>query len=432
MHDRPRHRMNAMLRWLAAGLLAGLCLVTVRAADAVSLVLEPPGGAAPIPRAFFGIHVHNNDHQRNWPDIPVGSPRLWDAHVTWSALEPVKGQWHFDRLDETLAWAEGRGIEVLMTLGLTPRWASARPNEFSPYGPGMAAEPADMADWRNYVRRVAEHGKGRIAAYQVWNEANLPEFYSGSPAKLLELAAVARQEIKRADPKARLVMPSGAGLDHRVGWMPQMLAAGLRDTADVAAVHLYHGKEPPESVIEPVRRLLALKAAAGAASMPVWNTETGYTVATPQVAWRSEELRELLTPERVAEFLPRDMLLARALGFERYFWYDWDGSRMGMLDPQTGRHRPAADVYAQLIEALTGAVLHRCERASGGLWHCSLTAAGGGELHAYWTDGAASVQSPSLALGPVRQRLLDGRSGWRDVDGPVVVGPVVMLTMSQP
>ena len=424
--------MRQVLRFIALLLVAGLCVGAVKAAGVSPLTIDPPGGAAAIPRAYFGIHVHNDGAQRNWPDIAVGSLRLWDAGVTWSALEPVRGEWDFRRLDEYVAWARGRGIEVLLTLGVTPRWASARPDEAGVYGKGMAAEPANIEDWRNYVRRVVEHCKGRVAAYQVWNEANLPEFYSGSPAAMRRLAAVAQQEIRRGDPAARLVMPSGMGLDHRVGWLAQTLAAGMKDSVDIAAFHLYHGKEPPESMIDPVQRMLALRSASSGPVLPIWNTESGYAIATPHVAWRPEERAELLSVERVAEFLPRDMLLARALGFERYFWYDWDGNRMGMLDPGTGQRRSVAEVYAQLIQALAGTVLHRCERGGTGLWTCRLSGADGGMLRAYWTDPAAPAQRQILTLRGVQRMLLDGKSSWRAAEGTVEIGPVVTLVSGRP
>jgi len=424
--------MTRAARKLVALLVLGLCFGAAGAAGVEALTLEPPGAAAPISRAFFGIHVHNDGTQRHWPDIPVGSLRLWDAGVAWASLEPRRGQWDFRLLDEYLAWARGRGVEVLLTLGMTPRWASARPDEASAYGPGLAAEPADIEDWRAYVRRVVEHCKGRVVAYQVWNEANLPEFFTGSPAALRQLAAVAQAEVRRGDAAARLVMPSGTGLDHRVGWVAQTLAAGMKGSVDVAAFHLYLDKQAPEAKIEPLRRLLAQWTASAGATIPIWNTESGYNIDSPHVAWTPAERPDLLSPERVAEYLPRDMLLARALGFERFFWYDWDGKRMGMLDPATGRHRALADVYAQLIQALSGTVLHRCERGGTGLWTCRLSGAKGGELRAYWVDPQAPAQRQTLVLYGVQHMRLDGQSPWRAADGPVEFGPVMTLVSGQP
>ena len=49
-------------------------------------------------------------------------------------------------------------------LGSTPLWAAKYPTaDFEYYyGPGTASVPANLEDWRTWVRAVAERYKGRI------------------------------------------------------------------------------------------------------------------------------------------------------------------------------------------------------------------------------------------------------------------------------
>ena len=61
-------------------------------------------------------------------------------------------------------------VDLVLTLALSPTWASARPTEASPYFKGSAAEPGDIRQWEDYVRTVAERYKGRIMLYEIWNE----------------------------------------------------------------------------------------------------------------------------------------------------------------------------------------------------------------------------------------------------------------------
>ena len=130
------------------------------------MTLTPP--SAPVPASLFGMPIHyvvspkGTDRLPPWPRVPVPAWRLWDARVTWPDLEPNKGQWRFENLDRSGALAEAHHTEVLLTLGLTPRWASARPQEPSGYAPGYAAEPKDIEDWRTFVRTVATRYNGRI------------------------------------------------------------------------------------------------------------------------------------------------------------------------------------------------------------------------------------------------------------------------------
>ena len=62
--------------------------------------------------------------------------------------------------------------------------------DFYSGGKGPTAMPTDEGAWVRYIKALVTHfknwnGSGRpgIAAYQVWNEANVINFWSGSPAR---------------------------------------------------------------------------------------------------------------------------------------------------------------------------------------------------------------------------------------------------------
>jgi Glycosyl hydrolases family 39 len=414
--------------WLCGALSAANGCV---AAERV-LTLTPAPGANVFVPAYFGIHVHNTGPTRRWPDIPIGSIRLWDARVTWLNLEPKPDQWDFSRLDEFVGWAESRHLEIVLPLGVTPRWASSRPDEAGAYGAGTAAEPADIAAWRAYVKKVVLRYRGRVAAYEIWNEANIKQFYSGTLPSLARLTIAAADEIRRADPAARVIAPSGVGLDSRVEWPSQLLSLGVASVVDAVAYHAYHASWPPESMIEPLLKLKAANKAAGFEALPLWNTEFGYWMPTDGAAWSESERQGQVPEQTVADYLPRDLLLAAALGFRRFFWYAWDNRKMGLLDPETFAHRRAATVYEQSIRQLGGWALESCGRDSVGLWTCKLTSPTGGRMLALWIDPKAKdpVQSlPAPQKGKWLQ--LDGLSNWTALPSELKVGSVVTLVSDQ-
>jgi len=416
-------------------LAAGLTPMLSGAADAATpLTLLPPGGDAVFERAYFGMHVHNDGKVRNWPEIGIGSLRLWDADVSWAYLERVEGRFDFRRLDEYLDWAKARGVEVLLPLGVTPTWASARPAEDGAYGKGTAAEPADIDSWRRYVRAVATHAKGRVATYQVWNEATERIFFSGTPAALARLMVAAAEEVRRVDPAARLVAPSAVGLDDRVLWPSRLLrqdsANVTAKAVDAVAFHLYHSGHPPESMIAPVQRLRAALAAAGLGQLPLWNTESGYWMPNVMVEWSPDERRNLIGEDLAAAYLPRDLILARALGVERFFWYAWDGSKMGLISPLTKRLRAPALAFDQCVRTLAGATLQRCVRAASGVWTAQMRGADGAPLQALWLDASAGAEKLRVATplaGARRSLLLDGSGDWRSAPAQLEVGAAVTL-----
>jgi hypothetical protein len=191
----PAIAANLLSRSLVAALLiAPLLLAPVPRLDEAA-PLHPPDQT--IPLDFFGLHFHHLASTTSWPALPFGSGHTLAAYTDWANLEPQKGQWNFATLDAYVGLAEKNNVSVLIPLVFTPRWASARPGEPSAYSPGNAAEPRDIADWRNYVRVVAVRYKNRVHCYEIWNEPNLPSFFSSGPAQILRLAREAYLILKK-------------------------------------------------------------------------------------------------------------------------------------------------------------------------------------------------------------------------------------------
>src|SRR5258708_39769235 len=150
MHSRCKCPLASSIIFFAVACIH-IASITSTPASA-QIRLNPTGN--PIPPIFFGMHIHHMltgaAQPTPWPAIPFGSWRLWDAYVVWPALEPEKGKWNFSTLDKYVAMAEEHHVEILLTLGLTPPWASTRPEEKSGYSPGNAAEPKNMSDWQDF------------------------------------------------------------------------------------------------------------------------------------------------------------------------------------------------------------------------------------------------------------------------------------------
>jgi hypothetical protein len=282
-------------------LSALLCARPFPAAEGTNLT--PP--AAPVPQSFFGMHIHRAASTTPWPSVSVAEWRLWDAYVAWPNLEPARNQWRFQMLDRYVALAEQHNVGLLLPLGLSPAWASARPMEKSTYQPGFAAEPRDSADWRAYVRMVVQRYKGKIAAYEIWNEPNLKQFWSGSVEQMVELTRQASEIIHGVDPQALVVSPAAT---QRAGmqWLAEFLAKGGGNFVDVIGYHFYVSPQPPEAIaplVESVRRIMAQ---GGAGSKPLWNTEIGWSSPKP-----------FPSQEQAAAYLVRSAIINWAAGVHR-------------------------------------------------------------------------------------------------------------------
>lgn len=417
---------------VVTGIAGGSATVTLsdgKTAVAVAVTVTapppppPPPGSNVVPAALFGLHIHNAagpvwpapvdmNNATAWPTPAFGSWRLWDADVTWPQLEPQRGQWDFSRLDAYVAMAEQRGVEIVMPLGLSPTWASARPREASGYWPGSAAEPANMDDWRNYVRTVATRYAGRIKYYEIWNEVNEPGYFSGSVSAMINLVREARLQLLAVDPQIKVVSPSVVGGQYARDWLNNFFAGGGGAYVDIIGYHYYVHDSTPEAMLDLIDATRSLLASWGQDGKDLWNTETGWLIdnedGTPNIS--TDPYWPVLAPETAAGFVIRAYALAHVKGLKRFHWYSWDGGNIGLVNPTSYTPKQAALAYSRAMDWLLGASLERCD-AAGTVWSCPLTRADGTAAYLVWSqDGAARTWYAPSGFTPNRYQTRDGFS----------------------
>jgi hypothetical protein len=170
----------------------------------------------------------------------------------WRYIEGQRqGLYEWNEPDRIVKAAEDHGLEIIARVDNQPRWAR-RDNLFPGSGP-----PDDLDDLRIFLERLAARYKGRIRAYQIWNEPNLDrEWANRSPSatEYVELLRVAYQAIKKSDPDALVI---SAGLSPTTEesqraradsvFLREMYAAGLKDVTDQVGVHGAGFKAEPEA-----------------------------------------------------------------------------------------------------------------------------------------------------------------------------------------
>ena len=341
---------------IVIGLVAFAEVLAGRAAEVTRLT--PP--AQPVPATLFGMHIHHAQDTTPWPSVPIPEWRLWDARVAWPNLEPRRGQWNFAILDRELALAAQHNTSVLLPLGLSPTWASMRAAEKSVYQPGNAAAPISNQDWQNYVTTVVTHCKGRVQAYEIWNEPNNKGFWSGTTAEMVNLTREASQIIHKIDPAAKVVSPS-ATTTAGVPWLAGFLAAGGGQYVDIIGFHFYVAPQPPEGMLPLIQQVKNTMNDAGIGDKPVWNTETGWQAPKP------------FPPDLAAAYLARAFILSWAAGVQSFDWYAWDNHgwvTLFVAMPDNSAPSPAGVAFGVMQRWLVGAVVKGCQRDANRTWTC--------------------------------------------------------------
>jgi polysaccharide biosynthesis protein PslG len=167
----------------------------------------------------------------------------------WREIEGAgKGKYDWSRADRVVNQAQKYGLRILARVDSQPKWAGGG---FPTNGP-----PNNLQDYADFLKALATRYKGRIQAYQIWNEPNLKREWGNqapNPAAYTNMLKRAYSAVKSADPKAWVIT---AGLAPTTRWdsvaMPDtefvkgMYDAGVKGYFDALGVHAAGYKAPPE------------------------------------------------------------------------------------------------------------------------------------------------------------------------------------------
>lgn len=357
-------------------LAVGILMATLITAADSTMELTPP--QEPIPASYFDLNIVFYPGARvPWPPVPFYSWRL--SHANWFELEPQKGQWNFDHLDQLVGWAQEHHAEILMTLEYPPKWASRNPDAPGDWGAGATGPVRDVEDWRTFVRTVATRYKGRINTYELWNEPDRQRSWTGDMGSMVEMARVAYETLKQVDPGITVVSPS-ATYGKGPAWLADFLQKGGVRCVDVIGYHFYTGGTdsmgPPESVVPLIQEVRRVMAQSGAGDKPLWNTESGWLGS------------ESYSGDKAAAYVARAFVLNWAAGVSRYYYFGWDPHKqinIEMVKSDNATLLPAADAFATIQQWLTGTVMKHVWTSSNKNWVVQINR-GGNDEYIVWNE----------------------------------------------
>ncbi len=244
--------------------------------------LPRPRNIAPE-KSFFGLHIPLSPEfiaiARATGQRRV---RLHDTSMIakWAIAEATPGCFEF--FDEGITAAHSAGLSVLGMLDGAPPRATTKPREGGYWNLWNIPDALDaLVQWRNYVRTVTSHYKGRIDDWEVWNEPwGSWWLASGNPHATPELYGqilrAASEEAKAANANAQII-----GIDTMRGYdeswtKPALKAAGLQ-AFDAFSFHDYNDAfygGPKDIAQAQAQTFTALMREQGT-PRPLWNTEGG-------------------------------------------------------------------------------------------------------------------------------------------------------------
>jgi hypothetical protein len=281
-------------------------------ADLKYAVVVPLKGRGDAEASAFGMNTHME--REATPNLARNLEVLSECGVKWirgwwgwGMSEKERGQFDWSEYDRQLATVEGAGMRLMPILlryypSLEQAWAGPTDEIQRP--------PYKMEEWSAFVRQVVGRYRGRISAWEVWNEPEMsgpdwtPELY----ASLLRATSA---PIREVDPKAAIVGFAGV----EPPYMASTLAFGVGPTMDVVSEHSYSQLGQPEAQLPPRTETVRAVLAAHGGDKPIWHTEQG--VSADDDGYLAPSLSEA----DAAALYTRNLVVARSLDIGKYFWF---------------------------------------------------------------------------------------------------------------
>ncbi len=290
--------------------------------------------------------------------------------IPWREVEGSgKDQWQWTASDRIMGQIDAHQLKVITRLSTQPAWAA--PNTPLP----EVSPPDDLQDFYDYVYAVADRYKGRIDAYQIWNEPNLAREWGGrppNPAEYVEMLKVSYKAVKAADPNAIVISAGMAPTTRHDDYaMPDsyfiqgMYDAGAAAYFDVLGVHAPGYKSSPEAdpgevaadpiltngdlAPEELRRVYAFRRVEDLRALMVENGDEAKKVVILEFGWTVEPREDSPYYWHRVDPITQAQYFERAYLYAIENWQPWIGTMSLIYVSNPGWHINQEETYWSIV-----------------------------------------------------------------------------------
>jgi hypothetical protein len=296
-----------------------------------------------LPQNFiYGFNAQLYGQGTNWQDrnrvltLANNANMPWiRQQVAWKDLQSAPGTECYricwQELDDIVADSNAAGVKLLISVVRAPSWAT-------PDGQNGMPSVANYGEFANFMGQMAARYKGRVQAYEIWNEQNLAVENAGQvadPNNYVAMLVAAYNAIKAQDAAAVVVSgsPSSTATDRSdiavndITYYRQMFAnPQFRSHVDVIGAHPGGQHNPPDTMwpdnpgpgpgwqnsrefyfrrLEDVRQAMV---DAGLSDRQMWVTEFGWATANNTPGY---EYGNNVSQQQQAQYLVRAIEIGR-------------------------------------------------------------------------------------------------------------------------
>jgi hypothetical protein len=302
-----------------------------------------------VPEDFFGISPDRSPLNKEDFELLDDFGAVWIRTTAWwDSVESKEGVWNFSRWDAYVEKAKAAGKKVIFILGFDNGWLYEDNKEH------RDLTEREIPYFLKYVEQMVTRYRGRVDAFEIWNEPNL-FFWDGSDEHFYALSAAAAQRIKETAPEVTVLAGSTFRTDR--GFLQGMFKAGAFEHTDGVSLHPY--SSDALHTLKQVDKLRKIMAEFNY-DKPVWITEAGY--ATGGIYFSFNKLK------RYPEYIVKTLSGLAARGVRNVVWYElmdeynrgeepdrWNPSHFfGLIYPDKS-FKPGAEAFMLTARYLRGA-----------------------------------------------------------------------------
>lgn len=299
--------------------------------------------------------------------IAATGATLFRFGIGWDAIEEAPDQYDYRFWDELVDIAARRRIKLIPYIAYTPSWIASGATD------AWRRPPRDLDRFARFLGVTAARYKGRISAWELWNEPDNDAYWTGSAEEYARLVKAAATELRRVDPESVVVL--GGMAKGRSPFFEELaLRHGVMGYVDVVNIHGYLETWSNDRIEAYPAWIDAVAALLPRPGPDLWLAEFGYSSHRYSERQASAWGVDIVdagehTPERQARALFESHVLALASGeLSLTAWYrirdlpsaepvigDDNNRYLGIID-EGGRRKPAffaLRLYTRLFSALT-------------------------------------------------------------------------------
>jgi polysaccharide biosynthesis protein PslG len=249
--------------------------------------------------------LHASTRNRSYNVMRQAGADWHRIEIKWSAVDRCNGTYDWSVYDDDIRAAARRGIKTLATLAYSPR--CRRPAGWSDkWGPNSVRRRAAFAA---FARATARRYRGRVSAYELWNEPNVEMFWRPAPnlPDYVALVKTAYARIKAVDPNALVLAGATApaqNSSHRIDevtFIRRAYGRGVGGSFDAWSHHPYtvpfrpsgtHAQNSWFQMCCGAPSIRSTMDANGDAGKSIWGTEFGAPTNRVSEAEQAAQIRD--------------------------------------------------------------------------------------------------------------------------------------------